>query len=197
MQPHGVGAVLNRLRGLSFVTRWNFHPTTRKQNVAEHSFWVATYAMIIADMENAFDPPELYQEEFIIRAALYHDWEEAVTGDLPSLVKRVCKKDWEKVASDGFFSIINLLHPEHPINRTCSLWRPPAPIARIVKAADLLDRLMYGQEEKMRGNTSFDRIIEETIMQLRNLEMRSINIILFELGYESEGVELPRDMTHL
>ena len=189
MPNAGIGAFLNRLRGLSFVTRWNFHPITRRQTVADHSFWVAIYAMMIADLSEITAPIE-----HILRAALLHDMEEAVTGDLPSLVKRTIGVAWDEVEKRGAKQLVGDMWLRYDY-----WWRyDNEDLRKIVKAADILDRVMYAEEEQMRGNQAFDRIKLESIKQLRDMHMSSVDLILDELGYKGAGgVDLPKDMTHL
>lgn len=199
MMSTGIGSFIYRLRGLSFVTRWNFHPVTRRETVAEHTAWVAIYAMMIASMEQEIQGGEVNYRWVgeCVMAALMHDWEESVTGDLPSLVKNVCRSEWSKVEEAGFNQLMSTLPDSHPLRRFAPLWRPSNAVQVIVKAADLLDRVIYGWEEKLRGNQAFTSIVDETVMQLRRLDLKCIPVVLHELGVQGPGRELPVDMTHL
>lgn len=72
-------------RILSTVTRWQVIPTTRRQSVAEHSYYVTVYALKIAEVlgiHNAFFNNELTHR------ALFHDLSEIVTGDMPTPYKK-------------------------------------------------------------------------------------------------------------
>lgn len=60
----------------SYVTRYSSHPVIRKENVAEHSFYVALYSLIIADFLG-----EDCDYTRLLRRALVHDLDECETGD--------------------------------------------------------------------------------------------------------------------
>lgn len=196
------GAFLRRLRGLSLVNRWNFHYVNKPENVAEHSYWVAIYAMVLADMENKeLTSAAKYNVQEVMRGALLHDWEEAVTGDLPSLVKKTCKSDWAKVENAGFDQLVEPLNGTGADAYYKSFWHTAHDygdrVGMLIKAADLMDRLAYAYDEQQRGNKAFDRIVLETVKQLRAMRLLSVDSILVNWGYTAPGVELPEVMTHL
>ena len=69
---------------LSTVKRWSIVYTARKQSVAEHCFNVQRICIRMAlwfDIKNAL---ELFR---LSQAALHHDDDEAITGDIPSTAK--------------------------------------------------------------------------------------------------------------
>lgn len=74
------------LRRLSVVPRWSVMPTIRKQNVAEHSFHVASLSMWLVGLH-----ARGYNGKFeleVLRYALTHDVKEAIDGDMPSPSKK-------------------------------------------------------------------------------------------------------------
>lgn len=201
MDNRGFGAFLRRLRGQALVRRWNFHYTTKDQTVAEHSYWVTVYAMLLADMENQNLPQrEQYDLNEVMRGALLHDWEEAVTSDLPSLVKRTCREGWSKVEEEGFDQLTDPILALEIKSNYKFFWRLSRDcgdrIGIIIKAADLLDRLAYAYDEQQRGNRTFEHIVMETTHQLKGMQLESVNEILQEWGHK-EGMPLPALMTHL
>jgi len=72
----------DKLLALEQVERWNFHPHIRRQSVASHSFNVAVITYLLSRYFL-----KRVDTECIVQA-LFHDFAESVTGDIPSLVKR-------------------------------------------------------------------------------------------------------------
>jgi len=62
------------------VTRWHIVRTIKDQSVAEHSFNVCMIARAIAKEANIAD-------EDITKAALAHDLDEVLLGDIPTVIK--------------------------------------------------------------------------------------------------------------
>lgn len=73
-----------QIRVLQHVPRWSIIRTIRQQSVAEHSYYVALYAKVIAKYVG-LDPIE---SATLIWGALLHDMEEMITGDIPTPSKR-------------------------------------------------------------------------------------------------------------
>lgn len=73
----------NDLLRASSVQRWHIVAGFRQQSLAEHQFNVAILAGRIAEM---LCLPQ-YDISTIMRAALYHDIEEVITGDIAAPVK--------------------------------------------------------------------------------------------------------------
>ena len=68
------------------VERWQIVRTTKNQNVAEHTFIVTLLALKLADATGVM-------RDQVMQAALFHDAEEAWTGDIPSPMKQFINKD--------------------------------------------------------------------------------------------------------
>lgn len=73
---------LRWLRRLSVVPRWSVVPVLRRQNVAEHSFHVASLSMWLVSLHAKANDKEF--ELKVLKYALTHDIEEAGEGDAPS-----------------------------------------------------------------------------------------------------------------
>lgn len=189
---------LRRARGLSLVNRWNFHYRITNENVAEHSFYVAFYAMLIMDLE----PQEIkdYDRMSVLQACLVHDLEEAVTGDCPFLVKRLVKKEWgDKVARAGYEQVIQSLPGDvYPAFKTRPYLKPN--LQKYVKAADLLDVMAYCDHEARHGNRQYMDIQQEVRTLLIAMQIPGVNRILNNddtSKIPNTNVPLPADMTHL
>ncbi|MFA5936705.1 MAG: YfbR-like 5'-deoxynucleotidase [Candidatus Paceibacterota bacterium] len=183
------GSFLLKLRGLNHVHRWNFHPTLRRENVAEHSFWVAIIAYVISSRTGCICPGD------VILSAILHDAEEAVTGDMPSLVKRFV--NWEPVEQEARDTLTNDVALSTAIEFSKK--------AGFIKIADMVSALMYATEQVQCGNTHFKDIEAECLGDVRKLadsmdkrQSRAVYAVLDELGYKGmKGKDRPKQMTHL
>lgn len=80
---------INDILRASGVTRWHIVRTVRPQSLAEHTFDVTMIARAIAKIAGVDD----YE---IIKAALLHDLDEIVAGDIPTPTKeRARANGWE------------------------------------------------------------------------------------------------------
>ncbi len=137
------------LRDLAYVPRWSIVRVAKPQSVAEHSFFVAMYADMIAELINW-----RYRgnRENLIRAALWHDVEECYTGDIPGPTKRELFVDshFEEVVAAGNTARFDdqwkiAVEPEEK---------------RIIKAAGLLDEVLFLAGELQRGNKACAHIFQ-------------------------------------
>lgn len=80
---------INDILRASGVTRWHIVRTVRPQSLAEHTFDVCMIARAIAK-EAGYDDYE------IMKAAIVHDLDEIVTGDIPTPTKQKARENgWE------------------------------------------------------------------------------------------------------
>jgi len=80
---------INDILRASGVTRWHIVRTVRPQSLAEHTFDVVFIARAIAKIAGVDD----YE---IIKAALLHDLDEIITGDIPTPTKKRARDNgWE------------------------------------------------------------------------------------------------------
>lgn len=80
---------INDILRASGVTRWHIVRTLRPQSLAEHTFDVVMIARAIAKIAG-------YDDYEIIKAALLHDLDEIVTGDIPTPTKQKARDNgWE------------------------------------------------------------------------------------------------------
>lgn len=103
------------------VKRWTIVRTIVNQNVAEHTFNVAMISRKLATILDIDDGP-------VIKAALEHDLDEIMTGDMPSPVKR-------RMRNAGFC-------PDALENRPDRGYV----VHMIVKAADYMECILFLQE---------------------------------------------------
>jgi 5'-deoxynucleotidase YfbR-like HD superfamily hydrolase len=100
---------LNLLRGsvnnLAFVDRYATFKFRRKENVAEHSYYVALYSLIVAE--------ELFPGECdrgrLLTLALLHDLPESLSGDFVITFKRYDLDLRQRIEQASF----DMMHEEH------------------------------------------------------------------------------------
>ena len=114
------------------VTRFHTGLTIKENTVAQHTFNM----LVIADNLYMGQPPD-----WLMRAILYHDLHEAITGDIPYPVKK---------EPDVRLAIKAL---EHEVEEKFDLLVPLNPQQQdILKAIDMLEFLLYMSQEAMLGN---------------------------------------------
>lgn len=139
------------LRNLSQVRRWAVLPLIREQSVAEHSFYVAQYAMELGAYIGVSE--NLMQK--LAYEALMHDRLEIWTSDVPGPAKRAMVYDQhdvdnyedkldEELLADAFLYPLSKLRA-----RTDS---DHATTKLILKVANLIDEFLYLTGEERLGN---------------------------------------------
>ncbi len=140
-----------KARALQYVRRLNFERCNRYQSVAEHSFYVAILAKEIAELMGY--PKTTISSVF--EKALLHDVPEAVTGDIPYLVRKAL----DPVALSNLDSMA-----EEEIGVDLAA---PIGVLQIVAYADALEFALYLKEERESGNTTLVDIEHETWGRLK------------------------------
>lgn len=143
-------------RRLSYVDRYASIPVSVKENVAEHSYWVAQYALLIHRETGAPD----FLIAPVLSYSLMHDYVECVTGDLVRTfkysteeLKRAVDAAEEKLVG-GFDPKVREL-----MDLPWTLVSSPADTAfvkAVVKAADFVSLHQYMVREVSRGNREIE-----------------------------------------
>lgn len=137
---------IRKIRALRHIRRFNFHNCNKYQNVAEHSFFVgilAYYIMLGWRPEKA---------ALAMAVALHHDIAEAVTGDIPYLVRqRLEMKEIDQEAME-----------ELDVSRFAA----DTDIVEVIDFADAFELKLYLEEERRSGNNSLYEIECETYHRL-------------------------------
>jgi len=111
----------NMIRGqssrLRYVIRYSTCQRLHSENVAEHSYYVALYSMLIADwVRLVYTTDDEVDIETVMRYALMHDLEEAITGDLPRSFKYSLPEIAEVLHSGAEMAITQICRELYPDN---------------------------------------------------------------------------------
>lgn len=143
-----------------YVNRWQIVPTTRPQNVAQHSWAVAMLAMDLWLRRTGGNPGEAATDVELGRVAvmaLWHDAPEVFTGDINTPTKQYLGvkaklEALEATAGDGYYQSIDI----------------EGPVKVCVKIADFIEALYWLMEH---GEGSYARD------QLHGLNQRFIQYL--------------------
>jgi len=129
-------------RELAHVPRWVIVRTIRNQSVAEHAFFMTRYAIDIASTMGLD-----IRAEFI-DYCLRHDDDELHTGDIPAPYKKIL--DW---------------HNKKPE----LLWEMTGEEWMVLKAADLLEGILFLIDEELMGNKTVGMVCNSLCEELEYL----------------------------
>lgn len=156
-----------KLSRLSYVNRYSSFPVNRRENVAEHSFWVTFIAYVIAlDLQ---EQGHRVSTEHVLRQAMMHDISEAVSGDIIRSYKHLndevyaAMKDadaagtYELVRNRDFGATAKRVHEAWLYAKSDTTLE-----GQIVAFADMAAAAFYMREEDRSGN----RAIREVMRQM-------------------------------
>lgn len=180
------GEHLKKARDLMEIERYQNKFKHRKRTVAEHSWFVSKVAHGLALWEGKkFGNPEVNMEE-ILFLAINHDVIEGYTGDIISTTKNyssVMKEELEKIEKLIFEREIVKTLPHSWGDMYLKLNKEMSEIkstnAKIVKAADLIDRMYECVEEIELGNFKiYTDILISDVKKLFALDLMCANYFL-------------------
>lgn len=184
-------AYVSRLR---WIKRWGLMRNAIEENVATHSWEVATLAHALALIRNRHFGGRVNADR-IAAAALYHDATEVITGDMPTPVKyhsKVMREvfgDIEHKAEEELLALLpeDLREDFSPYLRESRL---PAEDRELIKAADRLSAWLKCQAEVRAGNREFEPA-EKQIRQ--RLEQEPLPEVAYFMEVFAPGYEKPLD----
>lgn len=152
------------------IARWGLMYNTRQENLSEHSMECAVIAHALALIGNRHFEKN-YDATHVLSAALFHDMNEVLTGDLPTPIKyyndsiKDSYKEIERISLEKMLSLLDEDTAEE-YNKLLDLSEEEA---RIVKGADKLCAYIKCLQELERGNREFSaarNTIEKSIQEL-------------------------------
>lgn len=174
---HNFIAFLSRLK---YIDRWSLMRNTDRENIAEHSLQVAMIAHILAVIKNKHFGGNINPERCAV-LSLYHDANEAITGDLPTPIKyfnyemREVFKGIEDRANQKILSMlpeeIRDVYKDILIQDGKEEWI-------IVKAADKLSAYAKCIEEEKSGNNEFMKAKEALYKSIETMNLPEVQFFL-------------------
>ncbi|PVY77397.1 5'-deoxynucleotidase [Tamilnaduibacter salinus] len=157
---HSASRFFAYIARLRWIRRWGLMRNAIEENVATHSWEVATIAHGLALIRNHVFNGDVNADR-VAAAALYHDATEVITGDMPTPVKyhsAVMREAFGDIESRAETELLDLL-PETLRDG----FRPylaesvqDADTRALVKAADRLSAWLKCQAEINAGNREFE-----------------------------------------
>jgi len=148
-------AYMARMR---LIKRWSLRRSTIEENDQEHSLQVAmiAHALAVIGKRRLF---RVYDEELLLKLAIYHEAAEVITGDLASPIKyfnpgiSMAFKQIERLASEKLIGYLpeDLRSEYEPLlfpDESSGEWK-------LVKAADKICAYLKCVEELSLGNREF------------------------------------------
>ncbi|PXX92529.1 5'-deoxynucleotidase [Marinobacter vulgaris] len=184
-------AYVSRLR---WIRRWGLMRNAIEENVATHSWEVATLAHALAIIRNRHFGGQVNVDR-IAAAALYHDATEVITGDMPTPVKyhsKVMREAFGDIEHKAEAELLALLPDDlrdefAPYIRE-SRWAPEE--KELIKAADRLSALLKCQAEMQAGNKEFESAAGHI---LKKLEEDALPEVMYFLEVFAPGYQRPLD----
>ena len=114
---------LKEERKLDKIIRFSAQMRIKDESVAEHSFHVALYSMILADLEEKIFKNKVEKEK-VLKTAILHDLEECLTGDIIYDFKHTDKNLTQEIKkmSQKFFENLLKNLPENISKEYLSYW---------------------------------------------------------------------------
>ena len=148
----------DKLQRMSNMIRYNNAVHIHNENVAEHSFYVAMYAMCICDFLHTGDS----FRSVVIEKALIHDVHEIEISDIPHNVKHFMEGlDEQCVRFENEYNVSHFPNLMAEYDKFSSVQKHI--IDLVVELADIISVRQYSQQEVEFGNVKrFGEIVENT-----------------------------------
>lgn len=168
---------------MKHIERWALMRNTQKENIAEHSYYVAVLAHTLGVIRRDVFGVPCEPERFAL-CALYHDISEILTGDMPTPIKyfnpaiRDAYHQVEKISNEKLVSHL----PEEMRHEWEGLLNEDGEAKNIVHAADKLSAYLKCVEEVFAGNREFQCAKDQTEAALKDMHMPEVDYFLREFA---------------
>jgi 5'-deoxynucleotidase len=163
---------------------------TVPENVAEHSYYVAVLTHALCEIGRTVYGHEV-DSGAAVTAALFHDVEEVMTGDIPTPVKHYNQRllrSLREMETEAAERLLDMAPEELRLVYTPLVRRlaDDTPVAPYVKAADKLAAYLKCQSELAAGNREFAVAARQLEEAVRSLAMPEVEYFLdrFALSFE-------------
>ena len=167
------------------VERFSVYKCHFREDVAQHSYLTALYAMILADLERRRG--RRVDVEKLLRMALLHDAEESRTGDIHHPFKHQDPAFTRTIDDRAlkWFNDLMLGLPAslaHTYIEAREAEQGDTTEATLVRAADKLEALLWAYEEYLLGNKHVRdaKIFEDILSKLDRIRLPSVKAIVAE-----------------
>jgi len=183
-------AYISRLR---WIKRWSLMRNAIHEDVAVHSWEVATLAHALAVIHNQFlsNSGEEIDAYKMATVAIYHDASEVITGDMPTPVKYhsdAMKEAYKGVERKAQHELLTLIPEEMRPDFVSVLLEEELPeiYQTLLKAADRLSALLKCRAELRAGNKEFEQAEKDIALRLQEMNCPEVDYFLsvFAPGYE-------------
>lgn len=172
-------ALVSRMK---YINRWALMRNTESENLYEHSFEVAVIAHALCVIGNERFSRE-YDADRAAVIALYHDFSEILTGDMPTPVKyrnESLKSEYKKVEREAAQSLIAQLPEDLRDEYGEIMLCDDENLAKIVKAADKLSALIKCSDELKMGNSEFSSAYDSTLKAIKDMHLQEADVFINE-----------------
>lgn len=172
-------AYISRLR---WIKRWSLMRNAIHEDVAVHSWEVATFAHVLAVIHKQQNPHSVLDPYRMATIGLYHDATEVITGDMPTPVKYhsdAMRNAYKGVEQKAQHELLALLPAEIQDDFKSVLIEEDLSddYQILLKAADRLSALLKCRAELRAGNQEFSQA--EEVVYARLLEMNRPEVRYF------------------
>lgn len=172
-------AYISRLR---WIKRWSLMRNAIHEDVAVHSWEVATFAHVLAVIHKQQNPNTDVDPYRMATIALYHDATEVITGDMPTPVKYhsdAMRKAYKGVEQKAQHELLALLPKtiQNDFKNVLIEEDLSENYQTLLKAADRLSALLKCRAELRAGNLEFSQA--EEVVHARLIEMNLPEVSYF------------------
>ncbi|RTE09237.1 5'-deoxynucleotidase [Paenibacillus whitsoniae] len=182
---HHFFAYLYRLK---YIDRWSLMWNMRRENVAEHSFYVASIAHMLCTIAN-----EVYGKQVptdrVVSIALFHDASEVLTGDIPQPVKHNNKeilRNFREIEDVAAERLLQTIPPAIRDTYRKLIQEPEPELYTWVKAADLIEAYIKCLTELSTGNREFVVAKQQVLASLQKMNMPEVDYFLKHMSASFE-----------
>lgn len=170
MKIYSFNALVSRMK---YIRRWSLMHASRTESLSEHAADTAILAHTLCLIAQRITGTPVRPETVAV-AALYHDAQEILTGDMPTPVKyknERLRKAYKALEDESAAALLGYLPPQLREEMagyvTGSLLTEEE--ARLLKAADRLSALIKCTEEVQAGNREFAAALTQQRAALKEM----------------------------
>lgn len=172
-------ALVSRMK---YINRWALMKNTSNENLCEHSFEVAIIAHALCIIGNE-RLGRNYDADKASVFALYHDFTEIITGDMPTPIKYkndTLKTAYKNIERETAQSLVEYLPNDLKGEYEKIMLDIPDELKPIIKAADKISALIKCTEEMKMGNNEFKTAKQSTYEAIKKMNLPEADMFLDE-----------------